>query len=162
LANGTAVSAGDLGGAAATAMAWRVLRGCAVVKKSQGEAKMERGWVRASAGVLKARFGLPWPRWAECRRRAAVSRATRRTVSEAGRPLCRSIQFISDPKPSLTTGFHGELSAKPKLQRASDLHDLCSPMYQLQLWFKYLVLIRNRNGAITPQTSAVSRSVLVT
>jgi len=28
-----AVSAGDLGGAAATAMAWRVLGGCAVVKE---------------------------------------------------------------------------------------------------------------------------------
>ena len=107
------MSAGDLGGAAATAMAWRVLGGCAVVKKSRGEAKMERGWVWASAGVLKARFGLPWPRWAERRRRAAVSRATRRAVSEAGRPLCRSIQFDSDPKPSLMMGYHGRLTENP-------------------------------------------------
>jgi len=84
-----------------------------VVKKGRGEAKMERGWVRASAGVLKARFGLPWPRWAERRRRAAVSRATRRAVSEAGRPLCRSIQFDSDPKPSLTTGYHDRLTTDP-------------------------------------------------
>ena len=42
-------------------------------KKGHGEAKLERGWVRVSAGVKKARPGASWPGWAEQRRRAAVS-----------------------------------------------------------------------------------------
>jgi hypothetical protein len=61
--------------------------------------------VRADAGVLKPRSGTSWPaglgRW----RRAATATSTRRAVYEAGRPLCRSVQFVSEEKPSLTTRF---------------------------------------------------------
>ena len=41
---------------------------------------------RTDAGELKARVCLPWPRWAERRRRAAVAASTRRAMLEAGRP----------------------------------------------------------------------------
>ena len=47
-------------------------------KKGRGEAKMERGWVRAGAGVMKARPGASWPARTDWRRHAAVARATRR------------------------------------------------------------------------------------
>ena len=41
---------------------------------------------RMDAGELKARVCLPWPRWAERQRRAAVAASTRRAMPEAGRP----------------------------------------------------------------------------
>ena len=41
---------------------------------------------RTDAGELKARVCLPWLRWAERRRRAAVAASTRRAMPEAGRP----------------------------------------------------------------------------
>ena len=87
MANGTVVSAGDLGGVAATAMAWRVLGGCAAVKKSRGEAKMERGRGRADAGGVKA---AP-RRVVACADRVLATRGRRRGHAAAmfcaGRPL---------------------------------------------------------------------------
>ena len=41
---------------------------------------------RAGASGVKARVCLPWTRWAERRRRAAVAASTRRAMPEAGRP----------------------------------------------------------------------------
>ena len=69
----------------------------------------------------------------------------RRLCPGDGRPLNQSVQFVSDVMQCLTTCFDGELSAKLKLQSANDLHDLCSPMYQLQLSFSELVLNRNQD-----------------
>ena len=56
--------------------------------------KRRHGQERAGAGVLKARFGLPWPRWAERRRRAATLRATRdhglnRSATERSDSVCQ-------------------------------------------------------------------------
>ena len=48
---------------------------------------------RTDAGELKARVCLPWPRWAERRRRAAVAASTRRAMPEAGRPSSWAIQL---------------------------------------------------------------------
>ena len=72
--------------------------------------KRRHGQERAGAGVLKARFSLPWPRWAERRRRAAVAADTRRAGSAGGRPLNGFVQFVSNKVPSLTTCFAIELT----------------------------------------------------
>ena len=69
--------------------------------------------------------------------------STRRAKPAGGRPLNRPFSSFSDAMQCLTTCFDGELSAKPKLQSANDLHDLCSPMYQLQLWLRNHAQIRN-------------------
>ena len=55
------VSAGELGGVAATAMAWRVLGGCTVVKEKPEKRNGKRRATRASAGDVKARSGLAEP-----------------------------------------------------------------------------------------------------
>ena len=127
--------------------------------KAEAKRKWSAGRLGRTLAGLRPRPGAAWPTRTERWRRVAVAGDTRRAKPETGRPLNVAIQFVSDPMLCLTASLHGELSAKPKLQRASDLHDLCSPMYQLQLWFKYLVLIRNRNGVISCSTSAVSRLV---
>ena len=49
-----------------------------------GNEGARREWM--DAGELKARVCLPWPRWAERRRCAAVTASTRRAMPEAGRP----------------------------------------------------------------------------
>ena len=131
----------------------------AAEKKGRRERNGSAGWLGRALATLRPRSGAAWPTRTERWRRAAVAEDTRRAKPETGRPLNVAIQFISDPMLCLTASLHGELAAKPKLQRASDLHDLCSPMYQLQLWFKYLVLIRNRDGVISCSTLAVSRLV---
>ena len=114
-------------------------------KKGHVEAKLERGWVRAGAGVMKAHPGASWPGWAEQRRRAAIFPSTRRTRPDGGWPLNQPIQFISRTTPSLTTSFDTPLTANPLLLSRNCMNTNCRTMSQLQLWFKALVLIRNRN-----------------
>ena len=72
----------------------RLSAAAAARKKSRGNVKMGCGWVRAGVGVMKARSGAAWPARSGQRRRAADGPSTRRLCSEAGRPLCRSIQSI--------------------------------------------------------------------
>ena len=77
----------------------------------EGESWRERVEMeRAHAGELKARVCLPWPRWAERQRRAAVAADTRRIGSAGGRPLNDFVQFVSNKVPSLTTCFAIELT----------------------------------------------------
>ena len=77
----------------------------------EGESWRERVEMeRAHAGELKARICLPWPCWAERRRRAAVAADTRRADSAGGRPLNGFVQFVSNEVPSLTTCFVIELT----------------------------------------------------
>ena len=65
-----------------------------------------KGVGRTLAG-LRPCPGAAWPARTDRRRHAAVSCATRRAVSETGRPLCRSIQFVSRAMQCLTTYFRG-------------------------------------------------------
>ena len=58
------VSVGELGGAYATAMAWRTLGGCAAVKEKARKAEWEAQGSAASAGLDVVRFSLALPRWA--------------------------------------------------------------------------------------------------
>ena len=74
-------------------------------KKSRGNAKMGCGWVRAGVGVMKARSGAAWPARSGQRRRAADGPSTRRLCSEAGRPLCRSIQSIQSRSERSNSAF---------------------------------------------------------
>ena len=67
LANGTAVSAGELNGAAAMAMAWRTLGGCATVTEKPEKRNGKRRVTRASAGDVKVRSGLAEPHTARRR-----------------------------------------------------------------------------------------------
>ena len=67
-------------------------------REGAGEGESSRGRVemeRAHAGVKKARPGAAWPARSGRWRRVAMATSTRRAVSEAGRPLCRPIQFVS-------------------------------------------------------------------
>ena len=94
MANGTAVSAGDLGGVAATAMAWRVLRGCAVVKEKPEKRNGQR---RGDAGEREGVEGVHWPDVAWLDRAEATHglfSSTRRPWPEGGRPLTPSDQPI--------------------------------------------------------------------
>ena len=52
--------------------------------------------------------------------------------------------------------FHIDVTANPWLQFVTDLNNFRRHKYQLQILFKELVLIRNRNGVKSSQTSAVS------
>ena len=85
----------------------RELGGCGCEKEGRGSAKMGCGWVRAGAGDLKARPGAAWPARTEQRRRAAVSRATRRPRPDGGRPLNQPIQFrqntMAEPDSAIST-----------------------------------------------------------
>ena len=99
---------------AAMAMAeLRALGGCCSGEEKPRRSKWRRGMARAGAGVMKARSGAAWPARTDRRRRAAVSRATRRAVSETGRPLCRLIQFVSRAMQCLTMSFDTPLTANP-------------------------------------------------
>ena len=71
-----------------------------------------KGVGRTLAG-LRPCPGAAWPTRTDRRRRAAVSHATRRAVSETGRPLCRSIQFVSRAMQCLTMSFDTPLTANP-------------------------------------------------
>ena len=82
-------------------------------KKGHGEAKLERGWVRAGAGVMKAHPGASWPGWAEQRRCATVFPSTRRPRPDGGRPLNQPVQFVRRDRSSLTAGFREDLSYNP-------------------------------------------------
>jgi hypothetical protein len=82
---GAGVARRELCAAMATAEL-RELGGCCCEEERKPEAKWERGWVRAGAGVKKARSGASWPTRTDRRRRAAVPRATRRAKPEGGRP----------------------------------------------------------------------------
>ena len=60
--------------------------------------EMEAVVVRRSAHEATAEAVLcsvAWPARSGRWRRAAMATSTRRAVSEAGRPLCRPIQFVS-------------------------------------------------------------------
>ena len=77
----------------------------------EGESWRERVEMeRAHAGELKARICLPWPCWAERRRRAAVTVDTRRADSAGGRPLNGFVQFVSNKVLSLMMCFAIELT----------------------------------------------------
>ena len=69
----------------------------------------------------------------------------RRPWPDGGRPLNQPIQFVSRDTPSLTTSFDTPLTANPLLLSRNCMNTNCRTMSQLQLWFKALVLIRNRN-----------------
>jgi len=144
-------------------MATTGARRCGGCLRAKKEAEAKRKWSAAGVGRtlagLRPRPGASWPARTERWRRAAVSPPRGGHGLTAVGHCTFAIQFIRRDRSCLTASLHGELAAKPKLQRASDLHDLCSPMYQLQLWFKYLVLIRNRDGVISCSTLAVSRLV---
>ena len=71
--------------------------------------------------------------------------STRRPRPDGGRPLNQPIQFVSRATPSLTTSFDTPLTANPLLLSRNCMNTNCRTMSQLQLWFKALVLIRNRN-----------------
>ena len=130
--------------------------GCSALRwllAAKKEAEAKRKWSAAGVGRtlagLRPRPGASWPARTERWRRAAVSPPRGGHGLTAVGHCTFAIQFIRRDRSCVTASLHGELAAKPNLQRASDLHDLCSPMYQLQLWFKYLVLIRNRDGVIS-------------
>ena len=117
-------------------------------REGAGEGESWRGRVemeRAHAGVKKARPGALWPARTERWRRAAVVNSTRRLYSDAGRPLCRSIQLVQTRTGRLTACFLVDLSTNPWLLRANLLNKFRRPKYQLQMLFNDLVLIRNRN-----------------
>ena len=63
---------------------------------------------------------------------------------------------------SLTARIDDDLTAKPWHQFVTDLNNFRRHKYQLQILFKELVLIRNRNGVKSPQISAVSQSRFMT
>ena len=52
--------------------------------------------------------------------------------------------------------FHVDVTANPWLQFVTDQNNFRRPKYQLQILFKELVLIRNKNGVISSQRSADS------
>ena len=100
-------SEGELALATATAEV-RAELGCRCPEEDGAEiGKRGAGWLGRALAVMKARPGASWPARTDRRRRAAVSRATRRAMSETGRPLCRSIQFVSRAMQCLTTYFRG-------------------------------------------------------
>ena len=71
--------------------------------------------------------------------------STRRADTDAGQPLSCVAQFVRNRDGRLTAGFQGDLTVKPSLLNVNDLHDLCSPMYQLQLLLRDHALIRNQH-----------------
>ena len=82
-------------------------------KKGRGEAKMERGWVRAGAGVMKARPGASWPARTDRRRRVADSHATWRQCSAlVGHRSGDSVRQTSN-RSCLTARFADVRSLKP-------------------------------------------------
>ena len=135
-------------------MARQMLGGCAAVKEKARNGK--RRAVRASAGLDVVRFGLALPRWAGRRRRTAISSSTRQLCPGDGQPLSQRCSSFSYARLSLTARLHGAGSSKPWRINANDLNKSCSSMYQLHLFLKDQVLIRNKNWVISSQRSAVS------
>ena len=117
-------------------------------KKGHGEAKLERGWVRAGAGVMKAHPGASWPGWAEQRRRAAIFPSTRRPRPDGGWPLNQPVQSRDG---GLTAVFLVQITAKPRLQTANFLNIICRPMHHLQILFSNRVLILNQHRVKSTQ-----------
>ena len=113
-------------------------------------------------GVIMAYSGLALPGGSEQRRRAAFIASMRRSCSGAGRPPSAGSVRQSTTKPRLTAGFAIEIT--PYAKRFSEFfqNKSHSPKYHLQMLFKELVLIRNRNGVKSSQTSAVSQSRFMT
>ena len=114
-------------------------------KKGRGEAKMERGWVRAGAGVMKARPGALWPARIDRRRRAADSHATRRQCSA---PVDHrngdSVRQTSN-RSCLTARFADVRSLKPCSKIEIRQQQTCRSKYHLQLLLRQHTLIRNIN-----------------
>ena len=113
-------------------------------------------------GVIMAGSGLALPGGSEQRRRAAFIASMQRSCSGAGRPSSAGSVRQSTTKPSLTAGFHVDQTPNPWSISSHCLNQNCSSMYQLQLLFKDLMLIRNRNGIKSSQISAVSQSRFMT
>ena len=132
------VGYGDGGGAG---RAWLSLRRGRQSRKWE----MRRGMARAGAGDVKAALGhvVAWLGRAEATHGRFSS--MRRPWPDGGRPLNQPIQFVSRATPSLTTSFDTPLTANPLLLSRNCMNTNCRTMSQLQLWFKALVLIRNRN-----------------
>ena len=103
---------------ASCARLWR-RRSCgrsaaAAARKKGGQKRngSSEGVGRTLAG-LRPRPGASWPARTDRRRRAAVSRATRRPRPDGGRPLNQPIQFVSRERRCLTARFQVDISANP-------------------------------------------------
>jgi len=85
--------------------------------------------------------------------RAEATRGRRR--GHAARWFCRwsaterVVQFISEPVQCLTTSFVADFPANPSLQSIRRLNKIYSPMYQLQLWLREYVQIRNQKQVMS-------------
>ena len=85
--------------------------------------------------------------------RAEATRGRRR--GHAARGFCRwsaterVVQFVSEPVQCLTTGFVADFPANPLLQSIRRLNKIYSPMYQLQLWLREYVQIRNQKQVMS-------------
>ena len=112
--------------------------------------------------VIMSCSGLALLGGSEQRRCAAIIASTRRSCSGAGRPPSAGSVCQSTTKPSLTAGFYVDQTLNPWSISSHRLNQNCSSMYQLQLLFKDLVLIRNRNGVKSSQISVVSQSRFMT
>ena len=114
-------------------------------KKGRGKAKMERGWVRAGAGVKKARPGASWPTRTDRRQRAADSHATRRQCSApVGHRNGDSVRQTSN-RSCLTARFADVRSLKPCSKIEIRQQQTCRSKYHLQLLLRQHTLIRNIN-----------------
>ena len=100
-----------------------------------------------------------------CAVRATATRGRRR--GHAARWFCRwsaterVVQFISEPVQCLTTSFVADFPANPSLQSIRRLNKIYSPMYQLQLWLREYVQIRNQKQVMSSPRwacQAVSRT----
>ena len=78
-----------------------------------------------------------------------------RRRGHAARGFCRwsaterVVQFVSEPVQCLTTGFVADFPANPLLQSIRRLNKIYSPMYQLQLWLREHVQIRNQKQVMS-------------
>jgi len=97
--------------------------------------------------------------------RAEATRGRRR--GHAARGFCRwsaterVVQFVSEPVQCLTTSFVADFPANPSLQSIRRLNKIYSPMYQLQLWLREYVQIRNQKQVMSSPRwacQAVSRT----
>jgi len=100
-----------------------------------------------------------------CADRVLATRGRRR--GRAARGSCRwsaterVVQFISEPVQCLTTSFVADFPANPSLQSIRRLNKIYSPMYQLQLWLREYVQIRNQKQVMSSPRwacQAVSRT----
>ena len=126
-ARGEAMGCWGDGGAVAVVLEWLGVscarlwrrRSCkssaaaAARKKGRGEANGGARWLGQTLAGLRPRPGASWPARTDRRRRAAVSRATRRPRPDGGRPLNQPIQFVSRERRCLTARFQVDISANP-------------------------------------------------